>query len=114
MKRSSADGKPTRPALWDAYVGHSCLAPRGSLAGRNLALDGIEKADEFAVAVALHTAADDGAVKHAERGEQSGGAAPLVGVRQGLAAPSLDRQSGLVDSGKLRVANAITTPAECQ
>jgi len=29
------------------------------LAGRDLALDGIEKADEFAVAVALHAAADD-------------------------------------------------------
>ena len=40
------------------------------IAGRELALDGVEKADEFAVAVALHTAADHGAVEHAERGEQ--------------------------------------------
>ena len=63
-------------------------------AGRDLALDGIEKAQEFEVAVALHAAADDGAVEHAERGEQ-GGAVPLVVVRHRLAAPGLDRQSGL-------------------
>ena len=48
------------------------------LVSRNLALDGIEKADEFDVAVALHAAANHGAVKHAERGEQGGGAVPLV------------------------------------
>src|SRR5438132_5817084 len=46
------------------------------LAGGDLALDGIEKADEFAVAVALHAAADHRAVEHAERGEQGGGAVP--------------------------------------
>ena len=39
------------------------------LVGGNRALDGIEKADEFDVAVALHAAADDGAVEHAEGGE---------------------------------------------
>ena len=38
--------------------------------GRDLALDGIEEADEFAVAVALHAAADDRPVEHAEGGEQ--------------------------------------------
>ena len=65
------------------------------LASRDLALDGIEKADEFEVAVALHAAADHGAVEHAERGEQGGGAVPLVIVRHGLAAPRLDRQSRL-------------------
>jgi len=64
-------------------------------ASGDLALNGIEKADEFAVAVALHAAADDGAVEHAERGEQGGGAVPLIVVRHGLAAPGLDRQSGL-------------------
>ena len=40
------------------------------LVGGKLALDSVEKADEFDVAVALHTAADDGAVEHAEDGEQ--------------------------------------------
>ncbi len=65
------------------------------LAGRDLALDGIEKADEFAVAVALHTAADHRPVEHAEGGEQGGGAVALVVVRHGLAAPGLDRQPRL-------------------
>ncbi len=65
------------------------------LAGRDLALDGIEETDELAVAVALHAAADHRAVEHAERGEQGGGAVALVVVRHGLAAPGLDRQSGL-------------------
>jgi len=60
------------------------------LAGRDRALDGIEKADELAVAVALHAAADDGAVEHTERGEQGGRAVPLVIMPHGLAAPGLD------------------------
>ena len=42
------------------------------LVGGNLALDSVEKADAFDVAVALHAAADDGAVEHAEGGEQGG------------------------------------------
>ena len=46
------------------------------LASRDLALDGIEEADEFRVTVTLHAA---------------GGAVPLVIVRYGLAAPRLDR-----------------------
>jgi hypothetical protein len=37
------------------------------LASRDLALDSIEEADEFEMAVALHAAADHGAVEHAER-----------------------------------------------
>ena len=44
---------------------------------RALALDGVEEANEFAVAMALHAAADDGAVEHAERGEQGGRGVPL-------------------------------------
>ena len=65
------------------------------LASRDLALDSIEEADEFEVAVALHAAADHGSVEYAEGGEQGGGAVPLVVVRHGLAASRLDRQSGL-------------------
>ena len=60
------------------------------LVGGNLALDSVEKADEFDVAVVLHAAADDGAVEHAEGGEQGGGAVPLVVMGHGLAAPGLD------------------------
>ena len=41
--------------------------------GYDLALDSIEKANEFEIAVALHAAADHCAVEHAERGEQGGG-----------------------------------------
>ena len=40
------------------------------LAGRHLGLDGVEEADELLVPVALHVAADDGAVEHVEGGEQ--------------------------------------------
>ena len=43
------------------------------LASRDLALDGIEKADEFDMAVALHAAANHGAVEHTEGCEQRGG-----------------------------------------
>src|SRR5260370_40050575 len=42
-----------------------------------------------------HAAADHGAVERAERGEQGSGGVALVVVRHGLAAPGLDRQSGL-------------------
>ena len=47
------------------------------------------------MAVALHAAADDGAVEYAEGGEQGGGAVALVIVRHGVAAPRLDRQPRL-------------------
>jgi hypothetical protein len=50
------------------------------LLGRDLAFDGVEEADEFEVAVALHAAADHCSVEHAERGEQGGGA---PGLRRG-------------------------------
>jgi hypothetical protein len=48
--------------------------------GRHPALDGIEKADEFLMPVALHAAADDFALKDIECGEQ-GSSAP--GLRRG-------------------------------
>jgi hypothetical protein len=64
-----------------------------------LALDSIEEADEFEVAVALHTAADHRPVEYAEGGgEQGGGAVPLVVVRHGLAASRLDGSPGGVRS----------------
>jgi hypothetical protein len=47
------------------------------------------------VAVALHAAADDGAVEHAERGEQGGRTVPLVIVGHRLTTPRLDRQPRL-------------------
>ena len=65
------------------------------LPGQDLALDGIDKTDELEMPVAPHAAPDDRSVEHAERGEQGGGAVALVVVCHGLAAPGLDRQSGL-------------------
>ncbi len=66
--------------------------------GDDFPLDGIEKADEFVMAVALHAAADDGAVEHAEGREQGGGAVPLVVVRHGLQRPGLIGRPGCVRS----------------
>ena len=51
------------------------------LAGRRLGLDRVQEADELLMAVALHVAADDGAVEHVERSEQGRGAMALVVVR---------------------------------
>jgi hypothetical protein len=42
------------------------------LAGRHSALDAVQKADEFLVAMARHALADDRAVKDIERREQRG------------------------------------------
>ena len=47
------------------------------LAGRHRPLDGVQKADELLVPVALHAAAEHGALEHVERGEQGGGAMAL-------------------------------------
>ena len=74
------------------------------LPGRDFAFDGVEEADEFAVAVALHAAAGDGAVKDAERGQQGGGAVPLVIVGHGLTTSRLDRQSRLGTAERLDLA----------
>ena len=65
------------------------------LVGRHLALDGIEKTDEFLVPVALHAAPDDLALQDVEGGEQGGGAVALVVVGHGGAASLLHRQAGL-------------------
>jgi hypothetical protein len=61
------------------------------LAGWHPGLDGIEEADELLVAVTLHAAADD----VVERGEQGGGAVPLVVLSHRAAAATLERQARL-------------------
>src|SRR5882762_9902274 len=48
---------------------------------RDLLLDRVEEADELLVAMALHIAADDGAVEDVEGCEQRGGAVTFVVVR---------------------------------
>ena len=65
------------------------------LVWRNGPLDGVEETDEFLMAVALHAAADDGAIEDIERGEERGGAVALVVVGHGGAASGLQRQARL-------------------
>jgi len=65
------------------------------LVGRHLTLDGIAKANEFLVPVALHRAPDDLALEDIESRKQGGGAVLLVVVGHGGAAPFLHRQAGL-------------------
>ena len=65
------------------------------LAGRHLALDGVEKADELLVTVLLHAATDHRAVENVEGGEQGGGAIALVIVGHRFAFAGFERQAGL-------------------
>ena len=93
--KESLDGVEPRGRGRSEVEDPTRMARQPGHAGRDLALDGIEKTDEFAVTVALHPAADHGAVEHAERGEQGRGAVPLIVTRHRLTAARLDRQSGL-------------------
>jgi hypothetical protein len=64
----------------------------------NLLLDRVEEADELLMAVALHVAAEDGAVKDVESCEQRGGAVTFVVVRHRPGAKTGNRPVQLVDS----------------
>src|SRR5262249_38920862 len=61
----------------------------------DLRVDLIEEADELLMPMALHIAADDGAVENVERGEQCRRAVALVVVRHRPGAPRLHWQSRL-------------------
>ena len=50
------------------------------LARRHLGFNGVEKADEFLMPVALHVAVDYRAIQHVQRGEQGGDAVAFVVV----------------------------------
>src|SRR5665213_2213832 len=63
--------------------------------GGNLGFDGVEEADKLLMPVALHVAADDGAVEHVERGEQGRGAVPLVIVGHRSGTPFLHGKARL-------------------
>ena len=84
------------------------------LAGRDLALDGVEKTDEFEVAVALHAAADHRAVEYTERREQRGRTVALIILCHGLAAPGLDRQPGLGAVESLDLAFLVEREHHCR
>ncbi len=66
-----------------------------SLVGGHFGFDGVVEVNELLVPVALHVAADHGAVEDVERGEQGGSAVALVVVRHGRAATALQRQTRL-------------------
>jgi hypothetical protein len=82
--------------LWLLPGGVSCRARNGiGLPRRDFVLDGVEVADEFAVSVALHPAADLHSIEHAERSDHSVDAMTFIVVRHGLSAPGIDRQTRL-------------------
>src|SRR5271169_5900478 len=103
VQRGWRDSQASTPAFARAglgmFVGGIVVEHRvDRLLGRDLAFDGVEEADEFEVAVALHAAADHRSVQHAEGGEQRGGAVPLVIMRHGLERPGLIGNPGWVRS----------------
>src|SRR5260370_25539931 len=65
------------------------------LPGRGLAVDLVEKADEFLMPVARHALADDTALQHIERPEQRRRAVALVVVGHRAATALLDQQPRL-------------------
>jgi hypothetical protein len=65
------------------------------LAGRHGAFHGVEKANELAVTVLGHAAAEHRPVEDVERGEQRGRAVALVVMGHGPAFAGLERQTGL-------------------
>jgi hypothetical protein len=84
---------PVEPAanLW-VLVGSIVVEnDMDDLAGRDVRLNCVEKANELLVSVALHAAAEDLAFQDVERGEQRRGAVPLVVVGHRTAAAGLER-----------------------
>src|SRR5690606_9784596 len=67
-------------------------------------LDRIEKANELLVTMALHVAADDGAVENVEGGEQRGGAVTFVVVGHRTGPARLHRQPWLGAVERLNLA----------
>ena len=65
------------------------------LAGRHLAFDGIEEADELLVPVSLHAATDHRTFQHVQCGEQRRRSMAFVVVGHGAAAAGFQRQSRL-------------------
>src|SRR5215813_11942562 len=69
----------------------------------DLRVDLIEEADELLMPMALHIAADDGAVENVERGEQCRRAVALVVVRPRPGAPRLHARAAAYSPQSLRV-----------
>ena len=71
---------------------------------RDLLLDRVEEANELLVAMALHVAADDGAVEDVEGSEQRGGAVTFVVVGHRAGTARLHRQPWLGAVERLNLA----------
>src|SRR6266571_6127972 len=88
LRKPFADlGMPMRGIVVDDRVDRLSLG--------NVRVDLIEEADESLMPMALHVAADDGAIENVERGEQRGRAVALVVVYHCPGATWLHRQPRL-------------------
>jgi hypothetical protein len=72
------------------------------LAGWHHTLDGIQKADELLMPVALHAAPDHGFFEYVKRGEQRGRAMAFVVMGDGAGPARLERQARLVGGHEVR------------
>src|SRR6478609_9160183 len=114
-RRVSAEKKPSTAFSHEAEVGVKWNTQRGwresqartlgclldgivvhdrvhQLAGRDCRLNGVEKADEFLMTVALHAAAQHRAVEYVQGRKQRGRPMPLVIMRHGRGATGPDGQ----------------------
>jgi hypothetical protein len=80
---------------------------------RDLCLDRIEEADELLMPMALHVAADDGAIEDVEGGEQRGGTVTLVVVRHRPGAARFHRQPRLGTVERLNLAHMGIYGSRC-
>ena len=83
------------------------------LSHRHLRLDGVEEVDELLVPMALHVAADDGAIENVEGGEQRRGAMAFVVVGHGSGTTLLHRQTGLGAVKRLDLAHMGICGSRC-
>ncbi len=77
------------------------------LSRRNGALHRIEELDKLLMPVLLHATPQHGAIENIERGEQGGGAIPLIIVGHGCAFAGLQRKAGLRAIERLNLAFLI-------
>ena len=84
-----------------------------NLSGRDLGLDGVEKADELLMPMTLHVGADHLAVENVQRGEQRRRAVSLVIVGHGSGAALFQRQARLGAVERLNLAHMGIFGSRC-
>lgn len=82
-------------------------------ASRDLGLDSVEEADEFLMTMALHVAANDGAVEDVQRREQRRRAVTFVIMRHRSGATFLQRKAGLATVERLNLAFFVDGQDDC-